>query len=471
MSESSVDDRFATARRVADAVLYEGYVLYPYRASSDKNKVRWQWGVVGPPAASAQGVGEEPTVRAAMVLEGASGARLAVRLRFLQVQARQVLAAREGGFEPVPDLAVGARTLVTWDEAVEQAVDREDLAVADLLQDEVEIPVEIDGGVESEDVVGPDGEVVARIERRRWPLSATLVARAVPVEASHDAVRVTIDLTSTTPWGGGDRDDANRRSLAGAHILAAVDGGAFVSLVDAPEWAQAAVDGCDNHRLWSVLIGEAGDRDVVLASPVILYDHPEIAPESEGDFFDATEIDEMLSLRVLTLTDEEKAEARATDPKAAAIVDRTDTMPDEVFERLHGAIRYLGAPQSTPDLEEIPTFIELADEDSEGGDDESPWWDPGTDAGFNPAEDSVMVNGVQVSRGTKVRLRPNRRADAHDLFIEGREATVGAVAHDVDGEVHVAVTVDDDPAADLNDEFRRYLYFAPDEVEPLETAR
>ena len=87
-----------------------------------------------------------------------------------------------------------------------------------------------------------------------------------------------------------------------------------------------------------MLVGDGDDR-VMLSSPIILYDHPAVAPESHGDLFDATEIDEILALRVLTLTDEEKAEARGTDPRAAAIVDRIDDMAPEVWERLHGTLR------------------------------------------------------------------------------------------------------------------------------------
>ena len=79
----------------------------------------------------------------------------------------------------------------------------------------------------------------------------------------------------------------------------------------------------------------------MLSSPIILYDFPAVAPESAGDFCDSTEIDEILALRVMTLTDEEKAEARGTDARAAAIIDRCDDMPDEIWSRLHGAVRSL----------------------------------------------------------------------------------------------------------------------------------
>jgi hypothetical protein len=185
---------------------------------------------------------------------------------------------------------------------------------------------------------------------------------------------------------------------------------------------------------------------VVLSSPIILYDHPQVAPESPGELYDATEIDEILSLRTIALTEAEKREARGTDPRAAAVIDRVDDMPPEVLDRLHGTIRYL--------------------RDVTGTAGQTPWWDPGADPSVSPETDSVVVGGVPVSRGSRVRLRPRLHGtDAQDLFLVGRTATVEAVLHDVDDETHLAVTVDDHPAADLQRAEGRYLYFRPEEVE------
>jgi hypothetical protein len=235
-----------------------------------------------------------------------------------------------------------------------------------------------------------------------------------------------------------------------------VIGSAFVSLADPPEWACAAATSCENVRTWPVLIGEPGDRDVVLSSPIILQDYPEIAPESPGDLCDATEIDEILTLRTLTLTDEEKREARATDARAAAIIDRVDGMPAEILERLHGAIRSLRPVGAT---EPVRAHAEPP----------APWWDPGVDASVSPETDCIEVGGVTVGKGSRVRLRPGvRRADAQDLFLDGRIARVEGVFLDVDERRYLAVTLEDDPAAELHQVHGRFLYFAPDEVEPLE---
>ena len=195
----------------------------------------------------------------------------------------------------------------------------------------------------------------------------------------------------------------------------------------------------------------------MLSSPIILQDYPEIAPESPGDLFDATEIDEILTLRTMALTDDEKREARATDPRAAAIIDRVDAMPAEILERLHGAIRSLrpvAGPAAEPVVEPDPFA--------------TPWWDPGADASVSPETDSIEVRGVPVAKGSRVRLRPGvRRSDAQDIFLDGRVARVEAVLFDVEDHGYLAVTLEDDLAADMLQRHGRYLYFAPDEVEPL----
>jgi len=90
---------------------------------------------------------------------------------------------------------------------------------------------------------------------------------------------------------------------------------------------------------WPVLVGEPGQRDTMLSSPIILYDYPQIAPESPGALFDGTEIDEILSLRILTLTDQEKLEMANGDERARQILERTESMPPEQFLKMHGVLR------------------------------------------------------------------------------------------------------------------------------------
>jgi hypothetical protein len=445
MSRAALD----RARVVADAVLHEGYLLYPYRASSAKNQVRWQFGVLGPVGASAAGAGEEPSMRVECLLEPGPEPVLDLRLRFLQLQARTVEQATADGFEPVRELRAGPSSWLSWDEAVDREIDLGPFRLRDLLGDggPLRVPVHVTGGEDLE-LLHAGGRVVGRLRRWRWPLHAQVELVVTGEAAARPLMALTVRLDNVAEHPpGGDRDEAHRRSLLTAHLVLALDGGAFCSAIDPPAWAAARAAACDNRRCWPVLVGAEGQRDVVLASPIILDDRPQIAAESAGELFDATEIDEILTLRVMTMTEDEKREARATDPRAAAILDRCGGISPADLQRLHGARREVPGPPVA---------------------DEAPWWDPGTDASVSPETDAVEVAGVAVARGSRVRVHPARRADAQDMFFADQEALVTGVLHDVDGQVHVAVVLADDPASDLHGWYGRYFYFAPEELEPLE---
>jgi hypothetical protein len=379
-------------------------------------------------------------------------------------------------------------------------------------------------GEDSEDVRADDGRLIGRLVRRRRNLVAevTVQVEALAVDGLH-RLSVTVENRAVEP--ADTKAAAIARSFIGAHLIAVAEEAEFVSLLEPPDDAREAAATCTQRRCWPVLAGAPGQTDVVLASPIILYDYPEVAEQSAGALFDSTEIDEILTLRVMTLTDEEKAAARATDPRAAEIIDRCDSMSPEQMQALHGILRdphaaadatsmaAFGAMDEqvhgavsdvqAPNMDDVPTFRELptqrADGDlgsvgldsppshvpGAGGDPRNsgsdvrnaepptfdtagaPWWDPAADASVDPESDSVVVAGVVVSKDSLVRLRPSRRADAQDLFFAGQLARVTAVLGDVDGQAHVAVVLVDDPAADMHEWYGRYLYFAPEELEPL----
>jgi hypothetical protein len=448
------------ARRVADAVLYEGYLLYPYRASSAKNQVRWQFGMLGPVGALQGGVGEDPSLRAECLLHCPDGqGRIDVLLRFLQVQSRTVERRAGAGYVDVAELDVGGTRWIGWHEAVEREVPVLDVPVADVLAGRT-FGVDVPGGEECE-LLHDGGQVVGRLVRRRWALTAQLSLTARRGSDPRLLV-LTVAVDNRTQWNGhagpdaavAPRDLAARGSFVGTHLLLAARGAEFVSLLDGPAWSTADAAGCMQSRCWPVLVLDDEGRDAVLVSPIILAERPAVAPESAGDLFDATEIDEILTLRVMTMTDAEKADARGTDPRAAAIIDRCDDLSAAAFAQLHGARR---SPAGEP---RIPV---------DG--DHLPWWDPGTDASVSPATDTVDVGGTAVGKGSRVLLRPTRRADAQDLFLAGMVGLVSAVYSDVDGGTHVAVVLEDDPASDLHEWYGRYYYFGPDELEPLPARR
>jgi hypothetical protein len=441
-------------RRIADAVLYEGYILYPYRASAQKNRSRWQFGVVMAPAYAAVDPSERSFTRTECVLEHSGQPVVQVILRFLQVQRRSTEAAGPG--------------TPAWDEAVEREIEFT-VGPAELLGPGLVREFSVPGGEDREPLAA--GFAV----RRREPLAGAVSVSAIPVPGPWRAVRLQVRVENRTaalftsgPTSGSApaiRDEALPTALVAAHVIVTVAGGQFISMTDPPEWAKPAVAECENGGSWPVLAGPDGGRQVLLASPIILYDHPELAPESPGELYDGTEIDEILTLRTLALSDEEKLEARATDARAAALIDRVESMDAQTMERLHGTIRTLRPGALHPGASgaggaggaERPADYDPA----------VPWWDPEADASVSPDTDSVLIGGQAVARGSLVRLRPGaRRADAQDMFLAGRIAEVQAVLLDIEDQPYLAVTLTDHPDPDLSIAHGRFLYFMPDEVEP-----
>ena len=284
-------------RAIADAVLYEGYVLWPYRRSALKNQRRWTFGGVFPEAHSALHPDDRCVMRAECLLEGGDPAGVEVTVRFLHVVRRDT---HEGaGYD-------------SWDEAVERELGPG--------------PIDIPAGRER------DGAIV-----RSWEaLAGAIDVHAEPL--APEVARLTVEVVNRTPWRGDDRKEALRRSFCSTHAVLRTGEGAFVSLTDPPEHLRTAAAQCRNEGVWPVLVGEPGARDTVLASPIILEDHPRIAPESRGDLFDGGEIDQMLVLNILALTDEEREAMRAADPRTREILERTEALTPEELMRLHGRL-------------------------------------------------------------------------------------------------------------------------------------
>lgn len=343
--------------KVARAVLYEGFLLYPYTASSVKNQQRFNFGVLHPAAF-------DNAEMQTQVLIAGSGL-VDVRVRYLQGdQEREV---------KLTDLALPCAQRAT-------------LGIA-----QVE--------VESQ-------------------------------QAGPDLHRLTVRVLNRSAARPKTREEALAASMVSTHTILGVRGADFVSLLDPPAEFKEAVSQCKNTGTFPVLVGTEGERDAMLSSPIILYDYPEIAPESQGDLFDATEIDEILTLRILTLSDGEKEEIRRGDARARQILERSESMPPEHLMKLHGAVRGL-----KPAKEERP----------------------------------LRIQGIEVKQGDLVRLRPRRSADILDIALKGKLATVEAIEWDYEGRAHLAVVLEDDPGRDLGmmRQPGHRFFFGTEEVEPV----
>jgi hypothetical protein len=268
-----VDD----VRRIADAVLYEGYLLWPYRRSALKNQRRWTFGGVYPEAHSRAHPDDAARMRTEVLLDG-DPADVDVTVRFLHV------VVRDDG----------------WEEATEREVSP-----------------------------GPISIAAGREDGRAWEaLEGAVDVAAEPLADGRH--RVGVEIANTTPIeAGAARPEILRHTFCSTHTVLHTDAGALYSGVEAG-------DACASVGTWPVLVGAPGERHTVLSSPIILEDHPRIAPESPGDLFDGGEIDGLLTLSILSLTDDEKAEMRDTDPRARAILERSESMSREELLRLSG---------------------------------------------------------------------------------------------------------------------------------------
>jgi hypothetical protein len=336
---------FEPLEKIANAVLYEGFLLYPYRKSSVKNQQRWHFGTLGPGGGS-----ERTMMQTECLVNGGAQTALDVKVRFLQGEMEREI------------------TLTG---------------------------LSLDAPPEGRSFSFP-------------PIAGALAIESMRV--SERVFRFTVRISNLSEGA----------SMLSTHTLLGVSDGAFLSLLDPPEEYRAAAAACKNIATWPVLAGREGEHSLMLSSPIILYDYPQIAPESAGDLFDGTEIDEILSLRVLTLTEEEKQEVRAGGDRARGILDRTEALPPEAFAKMHGAIRGLR-----------------------------------------------KVSKLEFREGDRVRLRPRKKADIFDIALDGKIAIIEAVERDFEDNVHLAVTVEDDPGREFGvvRQIGHRFFFGPEEVE------
>ncbi|GAC1318648.1 MAG: hypothetical protein NVSMB25_08340 [Thermoleophilaceae bacterium] len=310
-----MSDAADPVRAIADAVLYEGYILWPYRRSAIKNAQRWTFGGVYPRDHSQGRVDDPWQMQTQILVLGEPDVEISVR--FLHVVRRQVLL--DGA--PVDRATVAGEQHLSWNEARER-----ELAPG---------RVEIAEGGEREELGGGVSIV------RSWR-GLTGSVNVASDELRSGLHRLTVRISNTTPFSGADREQALEQTFCSCHtVLRAGERSELVSATDPPAELQAEAAACSNEGTWPVLLGEPGEHAIMLSSPIILEDHPRIAPESPGDLFDGGEIDQMLILNILSLTDAEKAEMRASDPRAREILERTERLTGDQLMALNGTIREL----------------------------------------------------------------------------------------------------------------------------------
>jgi hydrogenase maturation protease len=341
----------AIVEKIAKAVLYEGYLLYPYRPSAIKNRQRWNFGVLYPRSYSqAQAGSDRSMIETECLVEGNDRPVLEVRVRFLQLVERlvgqlispvsQLLPGELPDFQLVERFEVNGKVFHPWQEAVEREISLPGRSLASLSLEPLVEPFALSSGKHVEPLRDSTGQTVGIIIRDQQPIRGVILLSARQV--GDKLSRISVRIENETPFelsGGLNREAALLRSLVSTHTILGIEDGAFVSALDPPDSSRELAADCQNIGTWPVLVGEEGQRDTMLSSPIILYDYPQIAPESAGELFDGTEIDEILSLRIMTLTEEEKSEMRQSDERARELLERTETLPMDQLMKLHGVLR------------------------------------------------------------------------------------------------------------------------------------
>ena len=336
--------------RIVDAVLYEGYVLYPYRPSV-KNTQRWTFGGLYPAAFCTSGGSDAASNQIECLIDGDAKTEVDVTVRFLHLIDRTVgevtdaTDADKPDFRPVESLRANGQVHHPWQEAEECDIDLADVPLGKIANKPHREPFEFPGRHWLEPLRNEAGEIVGVYVREQHPVEGVIDIHAT--ELGDGRWKLTVRVENRTALEDtASRDEALLRTLVSTHTILSVKQGKFASLLDPPAgWSEAAA-ACRNVGTWPILVGENGATDMMLSSPIILYDYPEIAPESPGDLFDGCEIDEILTLRILTMTDAEKESAAGLDGRTRELMARTEALAREQLSRLHGTMRNVpGGPR------------------------------------------------------------------------------------------------------------------------------
>lgn len=328
--------------KIAAAILYEGYLLWPYRRSAPKNQQRWTFGGVYPRAFSETTFSNDPWLMQTECLVLGQTPHVSIEVRFLQVVERHVGEPHSSGMLAFADeIGVDGQRYLTWEEAIERTIHIPDLPLPRLERPQP-FPFYIAAGQSHEPLVAADGSVAGGVVRCWRELEGCITVQAAQIQPGFiqpDAYRLRVTITNETAWVGHNRAETLHQTCVSTHTILTTREGMFISMTEPPDMLRPHLETCQNIKTWPVLVGEPGATDTMLSSPIILYDYPQIAPESPGDLFDGTEIDQLLMLNILTLTEAEKEEMRATDGRAREILARADALTADDFMQLHGAIR------------------------------------------------------------------------------------------------------------------------------------
>ena len=442
--------------RVADAVLFEGYLLYPYRASAQKNRLRWQFGVLTPP-----GFPDEPDRSPHRV-----PARTPPRRR------RCTCGCGSCSCAPGPSTTPTAAPSTSWSTATtrhfplgggraaggRRRARRRRAGRSTTVP--FELPAEHDGRARHRRPRRAALPAAERAARRRRRAAARALRRA-PAAPRRRQRRP--PAPTAPPREDGAADVADRRAHPARRRPRARSS-------RPPTRPSGPLPATPRLRQPAHLAGArraAGAPDLLLSSPIILADHPQLAPESPTTCSTAPRSTRSSAAHAGA---HRRGEGRGAGDRPARGRDHRRRRRDaarrswSACTARSASLRPVGAARAdAPARRRRP---------GRRRSDDVPWWDPGADASVDPETDSVLVGGTPVAKGSRVLLRPRpRRRRAGPRSSPAARPPCRRCCTTSTASVHVAVSVDGDPAAELQVAHGRFRYFRPDELEVVAVNR
>jgi hydrogenase maturation protease len=330
-------------------LLYEGYALYPYHRSAAKNQKPIPFGVVFPKLYNDYNQYAHSKMQTECIVTGSYDLALSITIRFLHLKKIELFqrVASDENYIPAYDLTIGNKFYQTGWQTIERKISTGDLLISDLIKQKKLIPFEFDKTCNTEYLPDEEKIVTAKQIDTVSEINGIVNIGAAPVENIQNAFKVTVTITNNTAIEKAEsttRDEALSQSFLSTHTILQSPNGEFISHQNPGINWKTIIEQCENISAWPILIDEG--NTTLLASPIVLYDYPKINPQSPGDLFDSTEIEEALLLHVAVLSDEEKKRIAQTDEKLKAMLEKVHNVTPEDLINFHSGLKHIVPPDN-----------------------------------------------------------------------------------------------------------------------------
>ena len=274
--------------KICNALLYEGYALFPYRKNALKNQKRFNFGVLSPKSWAEKQINEHYFQQVELLVLTEKETNITFQTQFLQLS-----------------------NDTEWQTATERQI------AGEFSLDNLKI-----------------------VEYKEDNLFGKVKISSEHLANNVFKVRFVIEnLTEISNAETSTREQVLQFSFVSTHTIFQAENARFISQLEPPHEFVELTKSLQNIGVFPVLIGDKFKQNNVLASPIILYDFPEASEKSFDNFFDGLEIDELMILNIMALTDEEKRQIAETDERTRQIIEKINSATPEDLLRLHASLR------------------------------------------------------------------------------------------------------------------------------------